>query len=282
MKPIYFLLIILAFSPCLAHAQEFRTYSIELDVAGKTVHHAVEVTFSNLSELTYVVERDIEDVSVSSRNGEVVYSHEKDVNSRIVISDLSGKEHIKIKFSSASPLLERGDETEVLFKLRSPIDVERFSLRVALPENTLPTSTRDGYSTFPTPDKQFIGDGRYHIIWERMNLEAGDELIFYIDYSTPKKSYLPYLLSVLILLGALLVVYQMQRRKREMLFRGLSRDEREVVEFMLAGKERYQHEIQKELGLSKVKMTRVMQKLEEKGLIAKEKHGKRNKLFLKI
>ncbi|MFQ5887550.1 MAG: helix-turn-helix transcriptional regulator, partial [Candidatus Hydrothermarchaeales archaeon] len=123
---------------------------------------------------------------------------------------------------------------------------------------------------------------RYHILWERNNFKAGDEVTYSIAYALPKRSYFPYLISLVILLGALSSIYYMKRRKRDLFLRGLGKGERKVIELLLERKEAYQHEIQEEIGVSKVKMTRIVQKLEEKGLIEKKKLGKRNLLSLKI
>ncbi|MEE8358850.1 MAG: MarR family transcriptional regulator [Candidatus Hydrothermarchaeales archaeon] len=281
MKIFYLVLIFILLSPPAA-AQEFHTYHIKADIMGEVVHEEVEITLSGISDLTYVVDGHIDHVSPTSRDGMVAYSVQKGPQSYVVISNLSDKSHLKLSFSTSSPLLRKDGETEALFKLRFPVDVRDFSLSAVLPEHALPISTEDGYSIFPTPDRQFIEDNRYHVLWKRNNFKAGDEVTYSVAYGLPKRSYLPYLISLIILLGALLYIFYMKRRKRDLFLRGLGKGERKVIELLLERKDAYQHEIRGEIDVSKVKMTRIVQKLEEKGLVEKKKHGKRNKLFLKI
>jgi uncharacterized membrane protein len=273
-------LLIVLLSPSLVVAQEFDTYSIKAEVSQDIVVEEVEITFSNISELSYTVGGSIEDLQVHSRDGSVSFNLEKGPHSYLVVSGLSGKGHLRLTFKTDAPLLRRDDGSEALFKVRYPLDVKNFSLRLTLPENTIPTSTRDAYSIFPSPTEMFIEEGRYNIVWERQGIAKGEELTFTASFSPPRKSLVPYILvsMMLVISTAGLLVYR--RKKEELFMKGLDVDERRVVRLLKAGKED-QKEVQEELGFSKVKMTRVVQKLEGKGLIGKEKVGRRNKLFLK-
>jgi len=261
-------------------AQEFHTYSIRGEIFDDTVLEEVDITFSNISDLSYIVDGSIEDLQVSSRDGQVTYSIERGPPSYVVTSDLSGKGHLGLAFRTDAPLLEEGDEMEAIFKLRFPLNVSYFSLRLILPENTLPTSTRDTYSIFPTPTSTPIEEGKYSIIWEREDIEEGEEMIFTVSFRHQKGSRIPYLLVAImvLILAAGIIVYH--RKKEELFMRGLDRDERRVVRLIKEGRED-QKGIQMKLGISKVKMTRLVQKLEDKGILRKEKTGRRNKLFLR-
>jgi uncharacterized membrane protein len=269
----------------LAHpsaGQEFHSYSIHADINEGVVNEDVEITFSEISELTYVVDGNIDRVRPTSKDGDITYSVEKGPQSYVVVSNLSGKKHLKLLFETNSPLSGKDGDAEALFKLRFPVDVGEFSLTVVLPNNALPVSTEDGFSIFPTPNRQFIEEDRYHILWERKDLKSGDEITYSIVHVIPKRSYFPYFFSLVFLLGALYSIYYLKKRKKDLILKGLSKDERKVIQLLFEQKEVYQSEIREKMGFSKVKMTRVVQKLEEKGLIQIEKLGKRNKIFLKI
>ncbi|MFQ5975480.1 MAG: MarR family transcriptional regulator [Candidatus Hydrothermarchaeales archaeon] len=281
MRILYLLIIfILLFPP--VTAQEFHTYSIKADITGETVQEEVELTLSGMSDLTYVVDGNIDQISPTSNDGKIEYEVQQGPQSYVVISNLSDKGHLKLSFSTGAPLSRKDGEMEALFKLRFPVSVGDFSLQVILPDHSLPISTEDGYSIFPTPDSQSIEGNRYHIQWGGNNFKAGDEVTYSVAYSVPQRSYFPYLISLVILVGTILSIYYMRGRKRDLFLKGLGKDERKVMELLLERKEAYQHEILEEIGVSKVKMTRIVQKLEEKGLIEKKKLGKRNKLTLKI
>jgi uncharacterized membrane protein len=263
-------------------AQEFHTYSIKADIVGNIATEDVEITFSEISDLTYVVDGNIDQVNPTSNDGKLTYSVENGPQSYIVVSNLSDKNHLKILFETNSPLSRKDGNVEALFKLRFPVDVGDFSLTIVLPDHGLPVSTEDGFSIFPTPQKQFIEVDRYHILWERNDLKSGDEITYSVVYALPKRSYLPYLVSLVILIGALYSIYYLRKRKKDLFLKGLGKNERKVIELLLERNEIYQSEIREKMGFSKVKMTRLVQKLEKKGLIEIEKIGKKNKIFLKI
>jgi hypothetical protein len=189
---------------------------------------------------------------------------------------------LKLLFFTNAPLFRRNGEAEAFFKLRFPVDVDDFSFQVILPENALPVSSDYDFSIFPTPDKQFTGDNRYNVLWRRSNLSGNDELTFSITYSFPKRSLVPYLFVFFILIVALIWLFYSNKKKRELFLRGLGVTERMVMELLFERKETFQHELRGEIGVSKVKMTRIVQKLDDKGLIEKEQLGRKNKISLKI
>lgn len=265
-----------------AGAQEFHTYSIKADITDNGVLEVVEITFSGISELTYVAEGEIKQVTLTSNDGGVVYNIESGLTSYVVVSNLSDKEHLKLSFFTDTPLIKLDKTIEALFKLRFPVDVQEFSFLAVLPDQALPFSTEDGFSIFPSPDNQFIDRKRYNVLWEESNLGAGDENTYSVTYTTPGRNYLPYALALFVLLGAVYWLIRSDRRKNELFFKGLGTEERKVVELLMERKEAYQHDLMKEIGLSKVKMTRVVQKLEEKGIIEKKQVGRKNKLSLII
>ncbi|MHA2220335.1 MAG: hypothetical protein ACXACY_31035, partial [Candidatus Hodarchaeales archaeon] len=70
MKVLYLSLILfLLFFPVVS-GQEFQSYSVRADVVEDGVFEDVEITFSGISELSYVVEGKVEEVFVASGDGE--------------------------------------------------------------------------------------------------------------------------------------------------------------------------------------------------------------------
>ncbi len=61
----------------------------------------------------------------------------------------------------------------------------------------------------------------------------------------------------------------------------LEGDEKRVVEYILEKGPAYQGVIAKELGISKVRMTRILDRLEAKGLVERKRHGMTNLVVLK-
>ncbi|MFH1237429.1 MAG: MarR family transcriptional regulator, partial [Candidatus Aenigmatarchaeota archaeon] len=63
--------------------------------------------------------------------------------------------------------------------------------------------------------------------------------------------------------------------------RGFSEDERKVLLILSQEKRIMQRKVEKELHFSRAKMTRLVKKLEAKGLVEKERIGRTNRLFYK-
>ncbi len=63
--------------------------------------------------------------------------------------------------------------------------------------------------------------------------------------------------------------------------RGFSEDERRLLLILAKEKRIMQNKVGKELKFSRAKMTRLVKKLEAKGLVEKERVGRTNRLFYK-
>jgi len=273
--------IFIALFPSLAWGQNFDTYSIKAAISENTVNEEIEITFKDLAELSYLIDGDIGEVNVSSNDGEIEYSVNNDLQSYIVISGLEGKSHLKLRFDTPAPIRQGKRGTEALFKVRFPINVTRFTMTVILPPNAVPLSTKSTYSIFPTPDEQYTDDGRYVVEWKKEAIKESDELIFSIDYTKPQRQrqILPYVLTGILTLAIIFFAFHFKKRKKELFLKGLGQDERAVIELVMDGR-KDQQEIRNVLGFNKVKMTRVVQRLEKKGVLKKERRGKRNRLSL--
>lgn len=273
--------IFIALFPSPTWAQNFDTYSIKAAISQNTASEEIEITFKDLTELSYLIDGDIRGVNVSSNDGKIEYSVHNDLPSYIVISGLEGKSHLKLRFDTPAPIRQEKRGTEALFKIRFPINATRFTMTVILPPNAVPLSTKSTYSIFPTPDEQYTDDGRYVVEWKRDHIKEGGELTFSIDYTRPQmqRQILPYVLIGMMTLAIIFFAFYFKKRKKELFLKGLGQDERAVVELVMDGR-KDQQEIRNVLGFNKVKMTRVVQRLEKKGVLKKEKRGKRNRLSL--
>ncbi len=275
------LFVLTALSPSPAWAQNFDTYSIKAAISENTVSEEIEITFTGLTDLSYLIDGDFGEVKVSSNDGEIEYSVHSDPQSYIVVSGLKDKNHLKLQFNTRAPIRQGKRGTEALFKVRFPINVTQFTMTVILPPDSVPISTKNTYSIFPTPDEQYTDDGRYVVEWREDDIEEGDELIFSIDYTRPQRQrqILPYILTGVLVFGIIFFTIYYKKRKRELFLKGLSQDERAVIELVMDGR-KDQQDIQNILEFNKVKMTRVVQRLEKKGVLKKERRGKRNRLSL--
>lgn len=207
----------------------------------------------------------------------------------------SGKD-VKISYISESYV----DEAEIrnFFVVNNRFD-EVIDVRLFLDEGSILTENRNRLIV-PDPSA-FETDGRRVILrWDDFE---GDEII--VDYEFIKgESY--YWASVLFILALILLFYsiwksKVQKRvgkvkgkkklnrkgrlkkKKKELTTNLFGDEKGIVEYLLERKknECWTKEIAKGLDISKVKLSRKLRNLEQKGLISRIPYGNENRIRLK-
>jgi len=93
-----------------------------------------------------------------------------------------------------------------------------------------------------------------------------------------------FLVPVLVVAAVAAVIFvflYFRRKSRQAFLMTFFEDERKVILAMMTEKVCYQNILERKFGFSRAKMTRVVQKLERKGLLRKEKAGRTNRLFWK-
>lgn len=135
-----------------------------------------------------------------------------------------------------------------------------------------------GYTLHDTPSPAptlLSSDGRRIIVaWE---LSPGPGY-FSVKYSSSRSFNAWLVIAMCLLVIVVLLLYFYFVKVKKALLHGFSEDEQRTIIYVKHHKIVYQKQLQQELGFSKAKATRVIKKLEEKGLIRKEELGRANKI----
>lgn len=128
-------------------------------------------------------------------------------------------------------------------------------------------------------------DGQEIIIqWDYYNVKTGNVFAFFVSLEDQNKNSLwTYLIIVILLAAAIFLSYRYLNPKRKDISKYLLDDEKRVIKLLkeAEGKSLWQKNIQKTLGFSKAKLSRMIRNLESRGLIEKIPIGNTNKIRLK-
>lgn len=196
------------------------------------------------------------------------------------------KRTLELKFETAD--FVKAVDTKNLFSfdlsLSQPISQAAASVR--LPEGYALTNTSLIPVVSPTASS-IVSDGRRIIVnWNVANLTAEQPFKFQTLYE-PIKSQFPAalayttVLSLLALAGLGFFFYKRMKKPKEVILSVLDDFERRVVEVITAGGgEMNQRKVVQETNLSKAKVSRVVKRLQERGLLEVTRLGRTNKLKL--
>ncbi|MDP7080455.1 MAG: MarR family transcriptional regulator [Candidatus Undinarchaeales archaeon] len=210
----------------------------------------------------------------------------------------------RLRLSFTDPSIIQDLEEEVLFKftLQPSVHLERFTLYLLLPSgagvsgsSTLPLS--------PKPDNILTDGRRVYVVWTRDDVAVGEGLSFFALYrfygsgpgvgpaavrgfaaDTPPPGDSGTSVLIGFMLGAALVgTYHLRSRIRhhqetgELITAVVTEDENQVLAAIKDnGGEMRQDEMGEMVGFSKPKLSKVVRRLEEKGLVDKTPHHKTN------
>jgi len=177
----------------------------------------------------------------------------------------------KIKYVSSS-LIEKTSQ-EYFFIVKEKLHKDSL-IKVILPESSV---IEEDFILFPK-NYSFSTNGK-NIIIEWKN--PGEKEIL-IQYSFPNKvNLLFYLLIGLVVLLFIFYFYFFKKsQKKEKYTQNLFKEEKKIMKYLLTKKECWTKEISRDLNIPKVRLSRKIRKLEEKGLIKKIPYGNENKIKL--
>lgn len=277
----FFVLFLALFILPSAHALEISEYNISFDIlANGYVNERVSMVFAGKlsgNTLNYVVLGDISDLRISSDGENIDYVLEKsgnEYNVKFVVTE--GTERLQITFIPKDLVFAK-DNIYSFFASLQPLGSEGVNIIAFLPKGF--AIYRD--VVYPVGYETLTDGERIYLKWGFSNPE--DIMISFKFYNTHSDYSLAILivmaLAVIVIAGYLITHYR-KKVKREFL-RGFTEDERKVLKALSERKVCMQKKLEKEFGFSRAKMTRVVKKLEGKGLVEKERIGRTNRLFFK-
>ncbi len=176
----------------------------------------------------------------------------------------------KIKYVDKG-LIEKSGQ-EYFFISKSEI-LSHSKTKVILPEGAY---SNENYFIFPKNYK--LSTNGQNIILEWQNSGEKEILVPY-KINSGKNYWLYYLIVALILTGV--YFYFKNKDKEKKYTQNLFREEKRIINYLLKNREVWTKELVKDLNISKVRLSRKLRKLEEKGLIEKIPFGNENKIKLK-
>jgi len=284
------------------HAEEYSfpsfNISVSLDEKGN-MHEKTSFIIKNLgeneiSEIEYSFAMKPIEFSAFDTKGELEYYFEEE--SCVVIKlrkPLSSGEEVKITMNYVIPdmVVEYRGAKMLTFSYVPTTEIEDFNVIVALPKGgTLVSDIKKGGESIsaisPTPNRIYSDGERIIIMWNRKNMKPGDNFRIVFTYKMISERKIKYIALIFVgmLIGSGITFFVVKGRKKEQKIAKLVLNEEEQKIFDLIierGGVILQDEIVKELDYSKAKVSKIVRKLEEKGIIRKEPYKKTNKLYLR-
>jgi uncharacterized membrane protein len=262
-------------------ALEISEYNITFSIAADaSVKEDIAIRFAApliASELNYIVLGEISDLTISNGLQSIDYTLEKTGNEyNVKFSAPEGTEKLIISFIARDLVFAKDNVYSFFTDLKPPAS-KTVNIAAFLPK---------GFAIYRNvvypEDYQLLSDGeRIYLKWEFGNPE---ELMISFKFQNTHSDYSLLIMAImgfaLIVIVAYLVAHYRKKMKCEF-ERGFSEDERKVLFILSREKRTMQNKIEKELRFSRAKMTRLVKKLEAKGLVEKERVGRTNRLFYK-
>lgn len=263
-------------------AQDYERYSVTADVKEETVFFTFEAIGDFFGETVFILPPDVENLQTEMDTGSLLcFSGDVVGGTRVSCSIPEGPHTVLFTFESAYPLIFFDDKT--LFAQNIDIDAAYFLFTLALPRGYIVEDTR--FLT-PEPDRMYSDGQRIILSWDEQDLFGMFDVSVFMTPVAENASFFWYLVVGALLVAALLYFFLL-RRKRRLIKNFFSfsdillENERNVLNALRAeGGVLWQKQLQITTGLSKVKLSRLLQSMEKRGLIRREEYGTSNRVHL--
>jgi len=245
--------------------------------------------FADIKEINFPFTGEIEDLNV--KNGECVVQEgiNKILQCRPPSPFMVGTITISTNFKWNGLVEKRGNIS--IFSMDIPIvwDTEEITVLVKLPDKTLLT---DEVLLPISPSGYDMGsDGRKILAsWSFKGKNSGDVIPIRLYYESVSHKFISddlvyiliFILISIVIVGTLFI-FRKVSKKSELVLSVLNESERLVVDVIRKEKKNQvdQRRIVNLSGFSKAKVSRVIQNLEERGIVESERIGRKNKVTLK-
>jgi uncharacterized membrane protein len=271
----YFILYFLLVGICSAF-----TYDINFDIIDESsVLETLTMTFPNgtVQKEYFFKLRDFSELRVESDGKEIAYHvHAEDDEKLINFTIPGGTNQIAISYIARDLIFSKDEEYVLSTIFTPPPDADNIRIKVALPEGYL-QSREDIH---PENWTRYT-DGK-RIIFEWSFSGRTSPISIQVYYYTPFSiSGFPLIGIFLLICGATGLIIYYRRRSRKERWLGFSIDEKKIIDFISSRRTLFQDDINENFNFSRAKVTRIIKRLEEQGLIEKQKIGKTNRIIWK-
>jgi uncharacterized membrane protein len=284
-----------------AVAYSFSDYTIDVTLEDSSLREEISFTIKNVGKdhISWV-EYDLisvpEGLEVSDDEGSLNYIAE---TPRRVIIELrsplvEGKtERVTMAFAVEGIVAQYEDKSLLTLSYIPETRITNFKFIVRLPSgSTLASEVKKTgesiSSVYPVPSR-IRSDGKHIIVeWSEEELLAREDFRIFLMYTTTdKRERLPAAagIAVGLIIGLSIAYYYFRKRpakEREVARLVLGEDEKKIYDRLVSHDgEILQDDIAKETDFSRAKISKLVRRLEEKGIIKKEPYRKTNRLLLK-
>ncbi len=279
-----------------AVALEFESYQITAEVKDLTTKEDYILTLRNTGEkelrsffITFPLDAEV--LSVRDSYGDLEYKEERD-RSLTLSFDFApsikpgGKRLLFISLETKSRVAWRGDYYEYLLVLTPRQDLRDFELVLKLPAGASLYAPREGFKVL-VPEAEFAeGYSTPTLSW-KMELKADNPEVFLVRYRAGKSNTMQAIAVALAALGALAALALIarkamvtrQRRRALGALKILNERERRILEEIIKNDGIKQYILLEHLEYTKSSLSKILSKLQARGLIRKKKIGKINRWY---
>lgn len=279
-----------------AYAAEFKSYKIVAEIEGDTVNKDFVITLFNdaeaeLKAATISAPLDSEIIFVRDSYGDLPYKIFRERNIKIIFNfttPLKPKEErlLLVKLSTKSLVTKKEDYFEYLLVFTPKQDIADFEHVLKLPNDAKLYSPGGGFQMvipeaelsrqYPTPT----------LVW-KAQLKQNNPEVFLVRYKTEEGDALRKIglsLALILVAGALLLGLgrargKYQKRRTLESLKILNERERRVLEEIVSSEGIKQYELLAKLEYTKSSLSKILARLEARGLIRKKKIGKVNRWY---
>jgi uncharacterized membrane protein len=254
------------------YAQQISSADVLIDLSTGSVRQTVAMHFAqNVSgELNYTLDGRTNSIVVSDGTHNLKYTTKESDGEINLTIETNNTDTVIIDYNVDGVVFSSGPIYHFFTELS--FDTGHMSVSAKLPE---------GYGLYESNDLlpaggQILSDGKRILVdWNSLPGNA----VFSIKFTKigGQDFTMPIIVVVLGLAVVGIYLYFSRRMYAEFLS-GFREDEKKVIEYM-AGGMKMQRDVQKKFNFSRAKATRIVHVLEGKGLLAKRRYGRTNKLY---
>jgi len=277
---------------CALAQPEFQKFQITTDVGFSHVFEQIEITLNNnapqvLSNFSYTLAYDPElvytEINGDKVQPEIIKAEDSwKINLPLDLAPQQTAE-ILLRFSADHLVQGTDNSREFRFRFNPQYHTKEFRLRVVLPAGSVLAEKKSAAQSLPVvfPDAAISTDGRrISVEWNQINLNK--EEVYLMSFETPApivQASSNWWIMLVPVLFVVALVYSMHVRWKSTI-QALEEDERKVL-WEIRNKQGIQaRELVARTGHNKVKIFRVTQRLERKGLIKIVKVSNRTRIYI--
>ncbi len=136
-------------------------------------------------------------------------------------------------------------------------------------------------NSFLPENARISSDGKQILLlWDKVNSSAIISVKFTkLDQKGNVWLFISFFSFAMLSTSLVFSFFHFKRKSKEAFLKGFRNDEQKTIKFLELNKISFQNKLQTEFQFSRAKATRIIMKLEEKGLVKKERCGRTNKVF---